>query len=439
MFERFTDQARRVVVLAQEEARLLHHNYLGTEHLLLGVIRERDGLAARALADLGVSLEAVRDEVLVIIGRGERTPTGHIPFTPRAKKVLELTLREALQLGTDYIGTEHLLLGLIREGQGVAAQVLTKLGKPLDEVRDSVIALYERQPPEDREELGHSPTERAREGEAGPSLFEPRFPMPGFIQRRVSGRGAGSRSARASAEYTSTGAPRTPMWATDPVVERPDEADRLLAVLARREHNNALLVGPSGCGKSALVRGVAQKLGANDGPAVLVGAEVTELDLTAIRTGGERFVRRSSSTIVLIEDLDLTLRLDDTYGGRAVTTLASVAFSETPLVVTASAEAAERLGQDFPTLLARFETVESAAADAAHSLAVLELLRPSLQDFHGITIEDSALAAAVELAPRVRGGRVLPGGAVDLLDAAAARRAVHGSDVLTAEQVRGAA
>jgi hypothetical protein len=141
MFERFTDRARRVVVLAQEEARLLNHNYIGTEHLLLGLVHEGEGVAAQALTQLGVSLEAVRAEVEEVIGQGQSPPTGHIPFTPRAKKVLELSLREALELGHNYIGTEHILLGLLREGQGVGAQVLIKLGAGRDQVRQVVVQL----------------------------------------------------------------------------------------------------------------------------------------------------------------------------------------------------------------------------------------------------------------------------------------------------------
>src|SRR6202167_5838793 len=141
MFQRFTDRARRVVVLAQEEARMLNHAYIGTEHILLGLIREREGVGARALESLGISLDAVRQQVEEIIGRGEQAPPGHIPFTPRAKKVLELSLRESVQLGHTYIGTEHILLGLIREGDGVAAQVLVKLGADLNRVRQQVIQL----------------------------------------------------------------------------------------------------------------------------------------------------------------------------------------------------------------------------------------------------------------------------------------------------------
>ena len=141
MFERFTDRARRVAVLAQEEARMLHHDHIGTEHILLGLIREGEGVAAKALESLGISLEAVRQHVGEITGQGQQAPSGHIPFTPRAKKVLELSLREALQLGHNYIGTEHILLGLIREGEGVAAQVLVKLGADPSRIRQQVIQL----------------------------------------------------------------------------------------------------------------------------------------------------------------------------------------------------------------------------------------------------------------------------------------------------------
>jgi ATP-dependent Clp protease ATP-binding subunit ClpA len=150
MFERFTDRARRVVVLAQEEARMLKHNYIGTEHILLGLIREAEGVAAKALESLGISLDAVRQQVEEIIGQGQQAPSGHIPFTPRAKKVLELSLREALQLGHDYIGTEHVLLGLIREGDGVAAQVLVRLGADLNRVRQQVIQILHGRPGEPR-------------------------------------------------------------------------------------------------------------------------------------------------------------------------------------------------------------------------------------------------------------------------------------------------
>ena len=183
MFERFTDRARRVVVLAQEEARMLNHNYIGTEHILLGLIHEGEGVAAKALESLGISLEAVRQQVEEIIGQGQQAPSGHIPFTPRAKKVLELSLREALQLGHNYIGTEHILLGLIREGEGVAAQVLVKLGADLNRVRQQVIQLlhgYQGKEPESAP--GPRRGRPASDALAQVNAIEPRLSA---IERRV--------------------------------------------------------------------------------------------------------------------------------------------------------------------------------------------------------------------------------------------------------------
>jgi ATP-dependent Clp protease ATP-binding subunit ClpC len=440
MFERFTDRARRVVVLAQEEARLLNHNYIGTEHLLLGLLREEQGMAAHALESLGMSLDVVRAEVLEIIGIGELSPSGHIPFTPRAKKVLELSLREALQLGTDYIGTEHLLLGLIREGEGVAAQILVKLGNSLSGVREAVIAIYEQnpsafreQPPEPVTRSGSASNQR---GETATDTEQPsgggsRLQLPGFLQgRRMSYRPA---TAPAAAVGYAAGLGHAPVRSAEPVHPRQPETERLLAALIRREHNNVLLVGASGAGKSALVRGLVQTLAANQGPAALSGAEVVQLGLGALRAGAERLVRRRTTPIVLVEDLDLLLQADESTSGRLVVALSSVAEAEEPLIVTATPQACERLASALPTLAARFEQVEVPAADEEVTAAILQLLRPTLQEFHKITIEDAALTAAVELAQAAPGGRVLPGGAVDLLDAAAARLAVRPRDESDAE------
>jgi len=184
MFERFTDRARRVVVLAQEEARMLNHNYIGTEHILLGLIHEGEGVAAKALESLSISLEAVRQQVEEIIGQGQAAPTGHIPFTPRAKKVLELSLREALQLGHNYIGTEHILLGLIREGEGVAAQVLVKLGADLSRVRQQVIQLLS----------GYQGGKEGSSSGGGPTTFTCMLPSPRWPNTKSSASGASART-----------------------------------------------------------------------------------------------------------------------------------------------------------------------------------------------------------------------------------------------------
>src|SRR5688572_18097757 len=226
MFERFTDRARRVVVLAQEEARMLNHNYIGTEHILLGLIHEGEGVAAKALESLGISLDGVRQQVEEIIGQGQQAPSGHIPFTPRAKKVLELSLREALQLGHNHIGTEHILLGLIREGEGVAAQVLVKLGADLNRVRQQVIQL-----------LSGSPTTAAGAGAGVPGEAA----APTSLVLDQFGRNL-TQSARDGA--------------LDPVIGREREIERVMVVLSCRLKNNPVLLGEPGVGKTAVVEGL---------------------------------------------------------------------------------------------------------------------------------------------------------------------------------------
>ena len=237
MFERFTDRARRVVVLAQEEARMLNHNYIGTEHILLGLIHEGEGVAAKSLESLGISLEGVRSQVEEIIGQGQQAPSGRIPFTPRAKKVLELSLREALQLGHNYIGTEHILLGLIREGDGVAAQVLVKLGADLNRVRQQVIQLLS----------GYQGKEAAEAG--------------------TGGRGGESGSPSTSLVLDQFGRNLTAAameGKLDPVIGREKEIERVMQVLSRRTKNNPVLVGEPGVGKTAVVEGLAQKIVKSD-------------------------------------------------------------------------------------------------------------------------------------------------------------------------------
>ncbi|WP_275412924.1 Clp protease N-terminal domain-containing protein, partial [Actinoplanes palleronii] len=253
MFERFTDRARRVVVLAQEEARMLNHNYIGTEHILLGLIHEGEGVAAKALESLGISLEGVRQQVEEIIGQGQQAPSGHIPFTPRAKKVLELSLREALQLGHDYIGTEHILLGLIRENEGVAAQVLVKLGADLGRVRQQVLQLISGH-------VGKEPA-AAPAGEAAPASSA----LLDQFGRNL------TQDARDGK--------------LDPVIGREKEIERVMQVLSRRRKNNPVLVGEPGVGKTAAVEGLAQAIVSGDVPETLKDKHVYSLDMGALVAG----------------------------------------------------------------------------------------------------------------------------------------------------------
>ena len=413
MFERFTDRARRVVVLAQEEARLLNHNYIGTEHILLGLIHEGEGVAAKALESLGISLESVRGQVEEIIGQGGNSPSGHIPFTPRAKKVLELSLREALQLGHNYIGTEHILLGLIREGEGVAAQVLVKLGADLARVREQVIQLL--------------------------SAY-------GGISGMGHGEKAGASSGGTAGE-TSSGSHVLDQFgrnltqlarenALDPVIGRGRESERVMQILSRRTKNNPVLVGEPGVGKTAIVEGLAQSIASDDVPETLRDRQLYTLDLGALVAGSRYrgdFEERLKKVLKEIQQRgDIILFIDEIHtlvGAGAAEGAIDAASILKPMLArgelqtigaTTLDEYRKHLEKD-AALERRFQKVVVDEPTVAHTIEILKGLRERYETHHRVTITDQALVAAANLADRYISDRHLPDKAIDLIDEAGSR------------------
>ena len=419
MFERFTDRARRVVVLAQEEARLLNHNYIGTEHILLGLIHEGEGVAAKALESLGISLEAVRDQVEEIIGQGGSSPSGHIPFTPRAKKVLELSLREALQLGHNYIGTEHILLGLIREGEGVAAQVLVKLGADLSRVRQQVIQLLS----------GFQGS-----GSGGSSS--------GGGRGEKAGAAAGSQAGdtpSGSLVLDQFGRNLTQLARdkeVDPVIGRSREIERVMQVLSRRTKNNPVLVGEPGVGKTAIVEGLAQKIVADDVPETLHNKQLYTLDLGALVAGSryrgdfeERLkkvlkeIRTRGDIILFIDELHTLVGAGAAEGAIDAASILKPMLARGELQTigaTTLDEYRKHLEKD-AALERRFQKIVVEEPSVAHTIEILKGLRDRYETHHRVTITDQALVAAANLADRYISDRHLPDKAIDLIDEAGSR------------------
>jgi ATP-dependent Clp protease ATP-binding subunit ClpC len=409
MFERFTDRARRVVVLAQEEARMLNHNYIGTEHILLGLIHEGEGVAAKALESLGISLEGVRNQVEEIIGQGQQAPSGHIPFTPRAKKVLELSLREALQLGHNYIGTEHILLGLIREGEGVAAQVLVKLGADLNRVRQQVIQLlsgYQGKEPA----AGTGPAE----GTPSTSLVLDQF---------------GRNLTQAARESK-----------LDPVIGREKEIERVMQVLSRRTKNNPVLIGEPGVGKTAVVEGLAQAIVKGEVPETLKDKQLYTLDLGALVAGSryrgdfeERLkkvlkeIRTRGDIILFIDELHTLVGAGAAEGAIDAASILKPMLARGELQTigaTTLDEYRKHLEKD-AALERRFQPIQVPEPSLAHTIEILKGLRDRYEAHHRISITDSALVAAATLADRYISDRFLPDKAIDLIDEAGSRMRIR--------------
>jgi ATP-dependent Clp protease ATP-binding subunit ClpC len=416
MFERFTDRARRVVVLAQEEARLLNHNYIGTEHILLGLIHEGEGVAAKSLESLGISLEAVRSQVEEIIGQGGASPSGHIPFTPRAKKVLELSLREALQLGHNYIGTEHILLGLIREGEGVAAQVLVKLGADLSRVRQQVI----------QQLSGYSGSGAGAEAGSGTG-------------ERTPAGGSGSDSSSGSTVLDQFGRNLTQAArdkALDPVIGRSRETERVMQILSRRTKNNPVLVGEPGVGKTAVVEGLAQAIVADDVPETLRNKQLYTLDLGSLVAGSRYrgdFEERLKKVLKEIKSHgDIILFIDEIHtlvGAGAAEGAIDAASILKPMLArgelqtigaTTLDEYRKHVEKD-AALERRFQKVIVEEPSVAHTIEILKGLRDRYEAHHRVTITDQALVAAANLADRYIADRQLPDKAIDLIDESGSR------------------
>jgi ATP-dependent Clp protease ATP-binding subunit ClpC len=410
MFERFTDRARRVVVLAQEEARMLNHNYIGTEHILLGLIHEGEGVAAKALESLGISLEAVRQQVEEIIGQGQQAPSGHIPFTPRAKKVLELSLREALQLGHNYIGTEHILLGLIREGEGVAAQVLVKLGADLNRVRQQVIQLLH----------GYSGGKEAA-ASGGPSEAAP---STSLVLDQF-----GRNLTQAAREGK-----------LDPVIGREKEIERVMQVLSRRTKNNPVLVGEPGVGKTAVVEGLAQRVVRGEVPETLKDKQLYTLDLGALVAGSryrgdfeERLkkvlkeIRTRGDIILFIDELHTLVGAGAAEGAIDAASILKpmLARGELQTIGATTLDEYRKYLEKDAALERRFQPIQVAEPSLSHTIEILKGLRDRYEAHHRVSITDGALVAAAQLADRYISDRFLPDKAIDLIDEAGSRMRIR--------------
>ena len=428
MFERFTDRARRVIVLAQEEARALNHNYMGTEHILLGLIKEGEGVAAKALESMGINLEDVRREVIDIIGHGTQPVTGHIPFTPRAKKVLELSLREGLQMGHKYIGTEFLLLGLIREGEGVAAQVLIKLGADLPRVRQQVIQLLS--------------------GYEGGEAQNPESPQqgggPGFAGAGAGGNRAGGGGPQGGERSNSlvldqfgrnlTAAAKE--GKLDPVVGRDKEIERVMQVLSRRTKNNPVLIGEPGVGKTAVVEGLALDIANGNVPETLKDKQVYSLDLGSLVAGSRYrgdFEERLKKVLKEINQRgDIILFIDEIHtlvgAGAAEGAIDAASLLKPKLArgelqtigATTLDEYRKHIEKD-AALERRFQPVQVDEPSIEDTIQILKGLRDRYEAHHRVSYTDDALKAAANLSDRYINDRFLPDKAVDLLDEAGAR------------------
>ncbi len=417
MFERFTERARQVVVLAQEEARTLKHNYIGTEHILLGLLREEEGLAARVLESLDITVERVRAQVVRIVGSGEEVTSGQIPFTPRAKKVLELALREALSLGHNYIGTEHILLGLVRENEGVAARILLDFDADSEKIRNEVIRMLSG-PGGRRQGQGSGSGAGAAAGSGS------------------GGQGEGKKSSKLLDQFGRNLTKLASEGKLDPVVGRETEIERIMQILSRRTKNNPILIGEPGVGKTAVVEGLAQRITNADVPELLKGKQIYTLDLAALVAGskyrGEFEERLKKVMKEITQRGDIILFIDEIHNlvgaGAAEGAIDAASILKPALArgelqtigATTLDEFRKYLERD-SALERRFQQIRVDQPSPEETVQILKGLRDRYEAHHKIEITDEALEAAAELADRYISDRFLPDKAIDLIDEAASR------------------
>ncbi len=410
MFERFTERARQVVVLAQEEARTLKHNYIGTEHILLGLLREEEGLAARVLESLDITVERVRAQVVRIVGSGEEVTSGQIPFTPRAKKVLELALREALSLGHNYIGTEHILLGLVRENEGVAARILLDFDADSEKIRNEVIRMLSG-PGGRRQGSGQG------SGGAGPQ-------------------GEGKKSSKLLDQFGRNLTKLASEAKLDPVVGRETEIERIMQILSRRTKNNPVLIGEPGVGKTAVVEGLAQRITNADVPELLKGKQIYTLDLAALVAGSKyrgefeerlkkvmKEITQRGDIILFIDELHNLVGAGAAEGAIDAASILKPALARGELQTigaTTLDEYRKYLERD-SALERRFQQIKVDEPSTEETVQILKGLRDRYEAHHKVNITDEALQAAGELADRYISDRFLPDKAIDLIDEAASR------------------
>lgn len=404
VFERFTERARQVVVLAQDEARALKHNYIGTEHILLGLLREEEGLAARVLESLDITVEEVRAQVARIVGQGDEVTTGQIPFTPRAKKVLELALREALSLGHNYIGTEHILLGLVRENEGVAARILLDFDADAEKIRNEIIRMLS------------GPGRRQQGGSAGTAEK--------------------SKSSKLLDQFGRNFTKQAAEGKLDPVVGRQTEIERIMQILSRRQKNNPVLIGEPGVGKTAIVEGLAQRISGNQVPELLKGKQIYSLDLAALVAGSKyrgefeerlkkvmKEIQQRGDIILFIDELHNLVGAGAAEGAIDAASILKPALARGELQTigaTTLDEYRKYLERD-AALERRFQQVRVDEPSVDDTVQILRGLRDRYEAHHRCKITDEALHAAATLADRYIQDRHLPDKAIDLVDEAASR------------------